>query len=75
MTVMNAIKSGESLVHPKPSISWVAGAAVGVVVLLLAVGIGTWLYGKGKAAVAGTSVKSKLSGLESQATKQLQGFL
>ncbi len=72
--IMNAVKSGESLVHPHPSLSWLAGAVVGVVVLLIAVGIGMFLYGKGKLAVTGTASKS-FSGLESQASKQLEGFL
>lgn len=71
---MNAVKGGESLVHPKPSLSWVAGAVVGVVVLLIAVGVGIWMYGKGKLAVTGSASRIT-GGLEGQASKQLEGFL
>ena len=73
--IMNAVKSGESLVHPRPSVSWLVGAVVGVVVLLIAVGVGVWMYGKGKLAVTGSASKMTGVGLEAQASKQLDGFL
>ena len=73
MGIMNEVKQGENLVHPKPSIAWVVSAVVAMAVL----GIAYWIYQKAKAKTSGItgSVSKVTSGLEAQASQQLDGFL
>jgi drug/metabolite transporter (DMT)-like permease len=71
MAMMNQIKQGENLLHPKPSAGWIVSAVVAMAVL----GVAYWLYNKAKSTVTGSKVSQMTSGLESQATKQLEGFL
>ncbi len=70
---MNGIKGGANLTHPKLSVGWMGSAAVAVTLLLVVIGLGSWMYGKVKS--ASTGVTSKMAGLESQASQQLEGFL
>lgn len=46
MGIINEAKSGADLTHPRPSIGYVFGAVVAVVILMLVFGIGGWLYRK-----------------------------
>ena len=72
MPVMNEIKNGADLTHPKPSIGYVMGAIVAIAVL----GFAFWLYQKAKTTVTNSrSVSNMSTGLEAQATTQLSGFL
>jgi hypothetical protein len=52
---MNTLTSGANLTSPKPSISYVVSASVAVAVLMLAMGVGGWLYGKAKNVTGGIS--------------------
>lgn len=60
MGIMNDVKDGADLTHPKASVGWGVGATVGVVLLLAVVGIATYLYRKGKSAVVGTSTSGTI---------------
>ena len=73
MGIMNTVKEGADLTHPKPSVNYVVGFVVAVAVI----GVGLWIYGKLKAGASGVTgkVASTASGLENQASKQLEGFL
>lgn len=73
MPIMNEIKQGVDLTHPKPTVGYILAAIVAFVVL----GVAYWLYMKAKnmASGAGKTASTMTSGLESQATKQLEGFL
>ncbi len=51
MGVMNAVKEGADLTHPKASVSWVVGAVVAVVILAFVAAIGMMVYKKGKAMI------------------------
>lgn len=54
MTIMNEVKDGADLTHPKMSAGWLVGAAVSIAILLVAVGIGSYMYRKGKTLVGGS---------------------
>lgn len=71
MGIMNEVKQGVDLTHPKPTMGYVMAAIVAMAVL----GVAFWLYTKAKSTVTGGKTMSTVSGLESQATKQLDGFL
>jgi hypothetical protein len=70
MEIMNAVKEGADLTHPKPTIGYVIGGIIAVVVIM---GI-LWIVAKGKAIIA-PAATSVTGGLETQATAQLAGFL
>lgn len=53
MGIMNDVKGGADLTHPRASSGWIIGATVAVVMLLVAVGIATYLYRTGKKAIGG----------------------
>lgn len=71
MGIMNDVKSGADLTHPKPTISYVFSAVIAIAVI----GIALWIYGKIKSTVKSSKVSSMATGLEAQSTKQLEGFL
>lgn len=73
MGIMNSVKGGADLTKPKMSIGWIGSAVIAVTLLLMVIGVGSWVYGKVKS--VSTGVTSKVSGLESQASQQLEGFL
>ena len=57
------LKGGADLSKPKPTVNWMSGAVVGVLVLSIAVGIGGYLYQKAKNVVpTGTSSVSNMAG-------------
>lgn len=53
MGFINDAKKGADITRPRASISWLVGAVVAVVLLLIAFGIGSYLYVRGKTAVGG----------------------
>lgn len=55
MASMNDLTKGANLANPKPSIGYVLAASVAVAVLMGAMGIGGWLFGKTKTVVSGVS--------------------
>ncbi len=55
MAIMNAVKQGADLTHPKASVGWVVGAVVAVILLAAVAGIGIWAYGRLKAVAGGKS--------------------
>ena len=57
MVSMNSITAGADLSKPKISVGWVIGASVAVAVLMVAAGIGGYLYRTGKGLV-GDSTKT-----------------
>lgn len=74
MDMKNMIKGGSDLTKPKASVHWLISAVVAVIMLAIAVGIGLYLYTRGKKALKSTTA-GVTSGLESQSSQQLQGFL
>jgi len=50
---MKGLTKGADLTTPKASVGWVVSASVAVMVLMVAVGIGGWLFGKAKNATGG----------------------
>jgi hypothetical protein len=70
MGIMTAVKEGADLTHPKPTIGYIIGGIIAVVVIM---GI-LWIVAKGKSVIAPT-VSTMTGGLESQASNQLTGFL
>ena len=69
MGIMNEVKSGVDITHPKPTVGYVLAAIVAFAVL----GVAYWLYKKAKVATSG--VGKAASGIENQASQKLQGFL
>jgi len=55
MASMNDLTKGANLANPKPSIGYLVAATVAVAVLMAAMGMGGWLFGKGKTVVSGVS--------------------
>lgn len=69
MGIINQVKEGADLTHPKPTIGYIVGAAVAVVVIMVVI----WIVKKGKSVIAPTV--TNITGLETQASQQLTGFL
>lgn len=53
MGILNSVKEGADLTHPKASIGWATGAIVAVIILMLVVAVASYLYKKGSSAVGG----------------------
>lgn len=70
MGIMTAVKEGADLTHPKPTIGYVIGGIIAVVVIM---GI-LWIVAKGKSVLT-PAASTAVTGLESQASNQLTGFL
>jgi len=50
--MVDVMPKGElDILHPQISISYVLTAIIVVVIILAVIGVGSWLYGKGKAMV------------------------
>ena len=73
MSIINNAKEGVDLTHPKATVNYVVVAVIGIAVI----GLALWIYGKAKGAASGVTgkVSNVTSGIESQASKQLEGFL
>jgi len=66
MGVINEMKTGADLTHPRLSATWIIGASVAISVLLIVIGIGSYMYRTGKKAVTGvtgTGMKTAGEGL------------
>lgn len=48
--LMNSVKSGADLTHPRLSLGWILGAIIAAFLLILVVGIAFWGWGKATAA-------------------------
>lgn len=56
------ITKGADLTHPKASVGWLVNGVVAVVVLLVVIASGMWIYGKAIGTGAG-AVKSSVASL------------
>ena len=68
MGIMNTVKSGADLTHPKMTGGWFIGAAIAIVVLLAVIAVGTWIYKNSVAKIgnlkpAAASTGSMVTGL------------
>lgn len=61
MGIMNTAKGGADLGKPRMSAGWIIAASVGVVMLMIAVGIGGYLYNTGKRVVGGVKPTSAVT--------------
>lgn len=52
MALLNKVPKGADLTKPRLSGGWLIGATIGIVVLMAAWGVGSWLYGKARGAAA-----------------------
>ncbi len=59
MSVINAVKEGADLTHPKATPGWLIGAVVAGVLLMAVLGIASYLYRKAVSA-AGTTTGAAL---------------
>ena len=64
MAIMNTVTKGADLTRPSLSIGWMLPAMFAVTALALVLGVGMWMFEKGKSIATGTKANS--GDLESQ---------
>ncbi len=53
MGIMNGIKEGADLTHPKPTAGWLMGAVIAVALLVIVWNVVQYVMNKGKSATSG----------------------
>lgn len=53
MGIMNSVKEGADLTHPKPTAGWLMGAVIAVALLVIVWNVVQYVMNKGKSATSG----------------------
>ena len=68
-SAVKKVAGGVELTHPRASLGWFIPAIVAVVVILAAIAVGKWLYGKVSAPVSGVVSKMPVVGSMTSSTQ------